>query len=252
MIAASPTLTWLTAGQAFPKPGLAWGAGSPAPGLLAAGGSLDAQTLCEAYRQGIFPWSSARQPTLWWSPDPRMVLRPSQFQLHASLKKTLRRFSTSPDRELRFNTAFDTVIEACASSAREGQGGTWVLPSMIDAYSELHRDGLAHSVETWVGEELVGGLYCVALGKAVFGESMFSRTTDASKIALAGLVSFCLKHGISQIDCQQNTRHLASLGAQEMSRAAFMEGLAAALAQASPAWVFDKLDWQHLIPQAPA
>lgn len=167
-------------------------------------------------------------------------------------EKTLRRFSTSPDRELRFNTAFDTVIEACASSAREGQGGTWVLPSMIDAYSELHRDGLAHSVETWVGEELVGGLYCVALGKAVFGESMFSRTTDASKIALAGLVSFCLKHGISQIDCQQNTRHLASLGAQEMSRAAFMEGLAAALAQASPAWVFDKLDWQHLIPQAPA
>lgn len=181
-----------------------------------------------------------------------MVLQPSKFQLHASLKKTLRRFSTSSDRELRFNTAFGTVIEACASSARGSQGGTWVLPSMIDAYSELHRGGLAHSVETWVGDKLVGGLYCVALGKAVFGESMFSRSTDASKIALAGLVSFCLKHRIPQIDCQQNTRHLASLGAQEMSRADFMEGLSAAITQSAPAWVFDKSDWQHLIPHVPA
>lgn len=248
---ASPTLPWLAAGEAFPPVSRAWGPDSDAPGLLAAGGELDVATLRDAYAHGIFPWYSEGQPTLWWSPDPRMVLRVADFRLHDSLRKTLRRFAHAGNCALRIDSAFARVIRLCADSPRAGATGTWILPEMQEAYVALHEAGFAHSVETWVDGELVGGLYCVALGRAVFGESMFSLRTDASKIALAALVAFCRVHGIAQIDCQQNTGHLASLGAAEMSRAAFLQANAPALVQASPAWRFEPVYWHALLPERP-
>jgi len=245
-----PPLPWLEPRQAFPPTSRAWGEGSPAPGLLAAGGVLDVETLRRAYSQGIFPWYSEGQPTLWWSPDPRMVLAVANFRLHPSLKKRIRQFCQTPGCEVRIDSAFEQVIQACSSSARAGQSGTWIVPDMRIAYGKLHRAGFAHSVETWVDGNLVGGLYCVALGKAVFGESMFSRASDASKIALAALVGFCRHHGIGQIDCQQNTPHLASLGAGEISRDLFLKCVAAGLAQAGPTWEFDRQFWQQLLPSS--
>ena len=251
MSVTEPPLAWLEPGDAFPPPQRAWDRRTVAPGLLAAGGSLDIDTLACAYRQGIFPWFSEGQPILWWSPDPRMVLEPARFQLHPSFRKTLRKFINTPGCEIRFDQAFSQVMTACAGSPRPGQNGTWIVPAMRAAYGELHRAGLAHSVETWVDGELVGGLYCVALGQAVFGESMFSRRSDASKIALAALVAFCRQHGITHIDCQQNTPHLASLGAQEWPRQQFLAHVTTASAQPAPDWQFDVLYWQHLLPPRP-
>lgn len=177
-----------------------------------------------------------------------MVLDVSEFRLHRSFKKILEKFRKTTNCEIRMDSAFEQVIQACSTSPREGQAGTWIVPDMIAAYGELHRAGLAHSVETWVNGKLAGGLYCVALGKAVFGESMFSRSTDGSKIALAALVGFCRHHGIRQIDCQQNTRHLASLGAREISRDLFVQRVAAGLTQTAPVWQFDPLYWRELLP----
>jgi len=227
---------------------LAWGHDSDAPGLLAAGGSLDTPTLCKAYAQGIFPWYSDGQPLLWWSPDPRMVLQVGEFKLHRSLRKTLQKFRLSSDCEIRMDSAFDEVIQTCSASPRQGQSGTWIVADMVQAYRTLHRAGLAHSVEVWMGGQLVAALYCVALGKAVFGESMFTRTSDASKIALAALVCFCRHHGVGLIDCQQNTRHLASLGAHEISRADFLRQIQSTLKQTIPAWEFKPLYWSELFP----
>lgn len=251
MPSQTSSLPWLAPGQDFPPASQAWGESSAAPGLLAAGGILDTATLQRAYSQGIFPWFSEGQPTLWWSPNPRMVLDVSKFRLHPSFKKTLRKFSTTPGCEIRIDSAFKQVIQACATSPRSGQAGTWIVPDMIAAYNDLHRTGLAHSVETWVNGELVGGLYCVGLGKSVFGESMFSRSSDASKIALAALVSFCRHHEIKQIDCQQNTSHLASLGACELSREQFIQNVAAGLMQPAPAWCFNPLFWQEILLSKP-
>lgn len=241
-----PELPWLQAGQPFPSTQQAWPPNSPAPGLLAAGGSLDVETLCNAYAHGIFPWFSDDQPILWWSPDPRMVLKPTDFRLHRSLRKTLKKFLWTPGCEIRIDHAFESVIRACAGSPRHGQGGTWIVEDMVQAYTALHQAGFAHSVETWVDGALVGGLYCVALGQAVFGESMFARSTDSSKIALAALVCFCRHHGIGQIDCQQNTQHLASMGAQEVSRAEFLEEVSLSRARPAPAWTFSPLYWREL------
>lgn len=240
-------LPWLEPGEAFPPVSQAWGPGSEAPGLLAAGGSLDVDSLRRAYAHGIFPWFSTGQPILWWSPEPRMVLEVSRFRLHRSLRKTLQKFISSPGCEVRFDSAFEQVITACAGSPRVGQDGTWIVPPMVRAYTELHRAGHAHSVETWINGQLVGGLYCVALGQAVFGESMFTRAADASKIALAALVAFCRHHGINLIDCQQNTKHLASLGAREVPRVDFLRHITAAQEQAGLRWQFDALYWQELM-----
>ena len=207
-------IPWLEPRDPFPPPSSAWGPDDPAPGLLAAGGALDVPHLRAAYAQGTFPWFSPGQPILWWAPDPRMVLPVAEFKLHRSLRRTLQAFRARPDCEVRVDTDFRSVITACATKERQGQAGTWIVPAMVEAYTELHAAGLAHSVETWVGGRLVGGLYCVALGHAVFGESMFAHATDASKIALAALVGLCRHQGVALIDCQQNTRHLASLGGQ--------------------------------------
>ncbi len=246
-------LTWLEPGADFPDVSQAWDLAQPAPGLLAAGGSLDAKSLRLAYARGIFPWFSEGQPILWWSPDPRMVLPTREFRLHRSLRKTISRFAIEPQCEIRFDTAFGEVINACSQSPREGQSGTWIVPDMVRAYEAFHRAGFAHSVETWVDGKLQGGLYCVAIGKAVFGESMFARATDASKIALAALVAFCRANAIDFIDCQQNTRHLASLGAREVARAGFVEQVAQNAAIPGPAWKFLPLYWRQLLPPpAPA
>ena len=247
----APPLPWLAPGQDFPPACGAWGESSPAPGLLAVGGALDVDTLCRAYSQGIFPWFSEGQPILWWSPSPRLVMDVGAFRLHPSFKKKLRQFRKTPGCEIRIDTSFAQVIQACALRVRAGQTGTWIVPDMMAVYCDLHRAGFAHSVETWVQGELVGGLYCVALGKSVFGESMFSRRPNGSKIALAALVAFCRRHAVGQIDCQQNTAHLASLGAAEIDRDVFLERVAAGLGMAAPDWRFDALYWQELLPAKP-
>lgn len=185
-------------------------------GLLAVGGDLHARRLLEAYRHGIFPWFSSGQPILWWSPAPRMVLYPAELHVSRSLRKTLRqcRYDISVDQ------AFERVIRGCAAP-RDGVPGTWLLPQMIDSYVELHDAGYAHSFEVWEGGELVGGLYGLALGQAFFGESMFSRRHDASKVALVVLVEEARSQPFRLIDCQVYTDHLASLGAREIDRMAF-------------------------------
>ena len=243
-------LPWLEPGEPFPDVSCAWGQGEPAPGLLAAGGALDEATLARAYGQGIFPWFSDGQPILWWSPDPRMVLHVNEFRLHRSLRRTLAQFRLDARCEVRIDSGFDAVIRACAGSPRPGQAGTWIVSGMVAAYQALHRAGLAHSVETWINGELVGGLYCVGLGRAVFGESMFTRVPDASKIALAALVALCRQHGIRLIDCQQNTSHLASLGAREIERADFVTHVSQAAREPGPAWQFEPVYWSQLLPPA--
>ena len=231
MLDRKKRLPWLQPGDAFPPVDDAWGSNDAAPGLLAAGGALDTETLKNAYSSGIFPWFSEGQPIMWWSPDPRMVLQTDHFKLHRSLKKTLGRFNEHQNCEVRFDTDFRQVIESCADALREGQAGTWIVREMIEAYVALHRAGHAHSVETWVNGELVGGLYCVNLGRMVFGESMFAHRTDASKIALTALIAFCRSKQIAMIDCQQNTRHLASLGARELDRTEFFRHLQKTVSQ---------------------
>ena len=215
-------------------------------GLVAAGGGLSVERLLEAYSHGMFPWYSEGQPVLWWSPTPRMVLEVENFKLHRSLRKTLQKFTQTPSASVTFDTAFDRVIEHCAAFEREGQNGTWILEGMVSAYQALHRAGFAHSVETWIEGELVGGLYCVSIGKAVFGESMFALQTDASKIALSALVAFAKQHGITWIDCQQNTKHLAFLGAHEIPQAAFLQSVDKAVTQTAPTWEFLPLYWKNL------
>lgn len=189
-------------------------------GLLAIGGDLTSHRLLEAYSKGIFPWFNEDQPILWWSPDPRMVLFPHQLKISRSLRKTVKK----THYKICTDCNFTQVMLACAAP-REGQPGTWIHPQMIAAYTALHEMGLAHCVETWIDGELAGGLYGVALGKVFFGESMFSRVQDASKIALVHLVKQLQFWQFGLIDCQVKTHHLASLGAQEISRAEFSQKL---------------------------
>ena len=250
MAKLSAPVPWLLSRDAFPPVDEAWGENDPAPGLLAAGGTLDVPTLIDAYSKGIFPWFSTGQPVLWWSTDPRMVLKPQQFKLHRSLRKTLARFQADTRCEVKFDNAFDAVIRHCSATPRDGQNGTWIVSSMLEAYAALHAAGHAHSVETWIDGELVGGLYCVNLGRMVYGESMFAHRTDASKIALAALVAFCRAHEIGMIDCQQNTHHLASLGAAEIRRRDFLKHVGKATLESAPGWVFEPVYWQELAPNS--
>ena len=197
----------------FPDPNLA-----NEQGLLAVGGDLEPETLLAAYSQGIFPWYSEEQPVLWWSPDPRMVLFPDEF--HCS-KRLARRLGQTRYR-FSFNEAFSLVIQACAQIPRKGESGTWILPEMMAAYERMHVLGHALSVEVWEGDDLIGGLYGVLHQAVFFAESMFSRKTDASKMALAILVEQAMQQNWRLIDCQFHTEHLASLGAREISRAQFL------------------------------
>ena len=218
-----------------------------APGLLAAGGELSPERLTEAYSKGVFPWYSLGQPVLWWSPDPRMVLMVDEFKLTRSLRKTLQHFVRDARCELRIDGAFLRVIEACAQTPRKGQDGTWIVPEMVRAYAHWHQLGKVHSFETWIDGELAGGLYGVSLGRVFFGESMFSHRTDASKIALAALVCFCRDQGVPMIDCQQHTRHLASMGAKEVRRGEFEARLTPRLREPPILdWAYDLSMWRHL------
>jgi leucyl/phenylalanyl-tRNA--protein transferase len=241
-------LAWLEDdAQPLPPTSQALGPDSEAPGLLAAGGDLAIHRLTEAYSHGVFPWYGEGQPVLWWSPDPRMVLPVAEFKLSRSLRKTLQKFIRTPGCELRIDSAFERVIRHCAGAEREGQHGTWIVPEMIEAYLAWHRAGAVHSFETWIDGELAGGLYGVSLGRMFYGESMFARRTDASKIALAGLVCFCRAHGIALVDCQQNTSHLASLGAREIPRAAFERHLALVVGEPPVRdWTYDRSLWTQL------
>jgi len=211
-------LTWLGPGEPFPAVERALRNPS---GLLAAGGDLSPERLLAAYREGIFPWFSGDEPILWWSPDPRMVLYVAELKVSRSLAKSVR----NRGYEVRIDTAFDAVLEGCAGPRADG-AGTWLGEEMRAAYGRLHRAGRAHSFETWRDGELVGGLYGVALGRMFFGESMFSRATDASKVALVALAGELGRRGFPLVDCQVRTPLLASLGAREIPRRSFLRELA--------------------------
>ncbi len=205
-------------------------------GLLAAGGDLSVERLRSAYRGGIFPWYSDGQPILWWSPDPRMLLRAPDFHPARNLRRALARMRRGEAPiEVRVDTAFAQVMAACAAP-RAGQPGTWILPAMQQAYRQWHAAGDVHSIETWIDGRLAGGLYGVALGGMFFGESMFTHADDASRIALAHLVAFVTRHGAGLIDCQQDTPHMARMGARPIARADFLPAVAQAVALPRMPW----------------
>jgi leucyl/phenylalanyl-tRNA---protein transferase len=210
-------IPWLAPDQPFPPVQRAL---REPNGLLAAGGDLSLHRLLDAYRRGIFPWYSEGEPVLWWSPDPRMVLAPAEISISRSLKKRIR----SRVYEVRADTCFTKVMRACAEP-RDGQAGTWITEDIVSAYSALHAAGLAHSVEAWREGELVGGLYGVAIGGMFYGESMFTRAADASKVSLAHLARQLERWRFGMIDCQMQTSHLASMGARTLSRRDFIAAL---------------------------
>lgn len=219
-------IPWLETDSPFPD--VAQALTTDAPGLLAAGADLSPQRLLMAYRHGIFPWFSEGQPILWWSTDPRMVLMTDQFRISDSLRKTLRKvereMAAGGRWQVRFDSAFEQVMRACAAPRRDGPG-TWISEDIIAGYTGLHQLGYAHSAELWLDGQLVGGAYGVSIGRMFYGESMFARVTDGSKIALAYLVRFLRQQGVRMIDCQQETGHLASLGAAPIPRAQFLAHL---------------------------
>lgn len=228
-------IPWLRPGEPFPP--VARALREP-NGLLCAGVDLDGHRLVQAYEQGIFPWYAPGEPVLWWSPDPRMVLVCEEFRVSRSLRKKLRAVGRDEHGwQVRLDTAFADVMQACAQP-RTDQDGTWITAAVRAAYGDLHARALAHSVEVWDGAALVGGLYGVSLGRMFYGESMFTRATDASKVALAALVRLLLEQDVPLIDCQQNTSHLASLGGREIPRTEFRTHLARTT-RAAP------VDWQR-------
>lgn len=244
------SLIWLDDCAPFPDPEAAL-----PEGLLAVGANLTVERLSQAYRRGIFPWFNDGDPILWWSPDPRMVLACNEFKASHSLSKKLRqiaRIEGTGSARIRVTTDlhFNAIIRGCAEP-RGVQHATWISPSIQTAYIAWHQAGAVHSIETWIDGELAGGLYGVCLGRFFFGESMFSRATDASKIAVAYLVRFLSRRGISHIDCQQQTGHLASLGARPLSRRQFLDLLSQALQHPSPEWGRGEI-WQsgQLAPYA--
>jgi leucyl/phenylalanyl-tRNA--protein transferase len=218
-------------------------------GLLAVGGDLSSDRLLAAYQQGVFPWYSAGQPILWWSPDPRAVLYPDQLKVSRSLRQTLRRGHF----EVRFDTVFRDVMLACSAPREQYPGGgTWITDEMVTAYSRLHELGYAHSIETWRGAQLTGGLYGIAIGGIFFGESMFSRETDASKVALVAMVNRLRAWDFSLIDCQVPSTHLTSLGAVNIPRHQFLMELSQALTRPGhPGRWQVKMETQTLIDREP-
>ena len=223
-------IPWLDAHTPFPD--VSEALTIDAPGLLAAGADLSPQRLLLAYQNGIFPWFSEGQPILWWSTDPRMVLYTDHFKISDSLKKTLRRVERSRTEggrwDVRFDSDFEGVMRACAAPRKDGPG-TWISQEIIDGYTGLHALGYAHSSEVWLDGKLVGGAYGVCIGRMFYGESMFARVSDASKVALAYLVAFLRAHGVRMVDCQQETGHLASLGAAPLPRSRFLQHLRGAI-----------------------
>ena len=235
-------IAWLRHGDPFPP--LEQALADP-NGLLAAGGDLNPDRLINAYSRGIFPWSNIGQPILWWSPDPRMVLYIDEFRVSRSLGKRVRR----AEYEVRVDTDFAAVIAECAFIPRSGQAGSWITREMVHAYVVLHERRYAHSVESYRDGKLVGGLYGIALGRVFFGESMFARATDASKVALVSLVALLKGRGVQLIDCQQETSHLASFGARPIGRNVFAAHLRELIHSNEPpaVWPVGTLDAQERI-----
>lgn len=227
-------IPWLGKDEPFPDVDEALTETDGAPGLLAAGADLSPERLLEAYRQGIFPWFSEGQPILWWCTDPRMVLFTERFAVSNSLEKALKKVDRSMSSngrwQVHFDTAFEQVMRGCATP-RKDDAGTWISEQIIGSYTALHRLGHAHSSEVWLDGQLVGAAYGVSIGRMFYGESMFARVSDASKIALAYLVHFLKRNGVSMIDCQQQTSHLASLGAAPISLQEFTARLRIAIAE---------------------
>jgi len=220
-------IPWLRNDHSFPRIDTAL---DEPNGLLAAGGDLNPARLLAAYRLGIFPWSSPGQPLLWWSPDPRMVLYVDEFRLRRSLAKAVRRNRF----EIRVDTAFTQVMIGCATAPGRGLRSTWITSDMVGAYTELFRQGYAHSIEAWREGRLAGGLYGVTIGRMFFGESMFTIVPDASKIAFVHLVGILRARGFPLVDCQQQTAHLATLGARPIARTAFAKEIASLVSAAAP------------------
>jgi len=227
-------IPWLGPNEPFPP---ASGATVDPNGLLALSHQLHVDQLIDAYRHGIFPWYSENEPIVWWSPDPRLVLPTAHLHIRRSLQKRLRRVATDPSIQITVDRCFSTVMRACAAP-RPGQGGTWITPAILQAYGALHDQGLAHSVEIWVDQELAGGLYGLCIGRMFYGESMFARQTDASKIALVTLVRLMQREDVTLIDCQQETEHLKSLGARTMARHDFC-------AHVTQATQLEPIDWSQ-------
>jgi leucyl/phenylalanyl-tRNA--protein transferase len=205
-------------------------------GLLAIGGKLTEDWLLMAYQNGIFPWFSEGDPIMWWSPNPRFILRPENIKV----SKSMRPFLNSEQYSFKLDSDFEQVIEECSSIPRQGQNGTWITTHMKDAYIALHRIGMAHSAEVWEDDQLIGGLYGVSIGRMFFGESMFSKKPNASKLALIKLCKWLSKHGFKIIDCQVYSEHLERMGAEYISREFFMELLREGVGQPSlrGAWKF--------------
>lgn len=239
----APIIEWVAPGRPLPDPRRS----THPEGLVAAGIDLDADRLEEAYRKGLFPWSSDPSIVLWWSPDPRMVALPTEFAPHRSLRKTLRRVRAEQRWTLTMDTAFTRVMRECAAPRRDGPG-TWITEPIIDAYTDLHRRGMAHSFEIWDpsagSASLVGGLYGVSIGRMFFGESMFARATDASKCGYAAMMALLGTLGIAMVDCQQETSHLGSLGARPIGRERFLDELRVATSAPPP-------NWNRVVPEWP-
>lgn len=233
-------LKWINADEALPSPRNAVDPDHRFPGLLAFSDDINAERLMEAYSQGMFPWYSEGEPVMWWSTDPRMVLETKAFKVSRSFKKTLRHFFIDLSFEIKIDHSFREVMQTCASIRRPDQDGTWITEEIIQAYVDLHHQGHAHSIEVWHHERMVGGLYCVNIGTMVYGESMFAHETNASKLALWCLCTWCRSVGIEKIDCQQVTRHLESLGASPIPRDAFLDWVDAQILLPEPNWHFDK------------
>ncbi len=240
-------LIWLGLKDPFPNPLEEEDPDPSVPGLMAVSEKIYPGQLSAAYKLGIFPWYSDNQPVLWWSPDPRMVLKPQDFKCSDSLKKTIRHFCSTPDLQLLVDKDFGAVVRACATSKRKDQDGTWITQEILDAYTQLHKQGHAHSIAVMEQNQLIGGLYCVSFGGMVFGESMFSRKTDASKLALAALCAWCEQHQVAMIDCQQETKHLSSLGGSLIPRQEFLVRLQTSLNQTNIElpWNFGKEILNH-------
>ncbi len=234
------SVKWLQENESFQNPLISGDPDPTIPGLIAVSERIYPGQLIAAYKLGIFPWYSDRQPVLWWSPNPRMVLNPNNFKVSKSLKKIILQFYQNPDLQLLVDHNFEEVIRACSDTKRINQDGTWITEEMIDAYTLLHNHGYAHSISIFHKKQLIGGLYCVSIGATVFGESMFSRQKNTSKLALAALCAWCKDQGIQMIDCQQETAHLKSLGAESITRDIFLSLLHQAVNKIKSPWNFNK------------
>ncbi len=231
-------LAWVDPSDPLPDTAQALTVEEGANGLLAAGADLSPERLIEAYSKGVFPWFSKGEPVLWWTPAPRMVLMLDEFKISKSFRKEIRKACEDPTIEIVADKNFEATMHACATP-RQGATGTWISEPMISAYASLHAQGLAHSIEVYQNGEPIGGLYCVSLGKMVFGESMFSRRPGASKLALATLVAWLKRQQGLVIDCQQRTPHLASLGGREIERPLFESHVRKLSTQSGLAWAHD-------------